>query len=64
MVERRQMSISQFSELMGIEPQQFLGVEVSRMAHTVTVLVESDDAELGNIPATVRQHTAEAEQRR
>lgn len=42
-IERRQMSVSQFSELMGIEPRAFIGVEVNRQRSTVTLVVEGDD---------------------
>lgn len=40
MVERRPMSVSQFSELVGIEPAQFIGVEVDRITSTVVLVVE------------------------
>lgn len=39
-VERTPISISQFCELLAIEPARFVGVEVNRRASTVTLVLE------------------------
>ena len=36
------MSVSQFAELVGIEPRQFLDVEVNRVTSTVTLVLEPE----------------------
>ena len=43
MIERQQISLSQFADLLAIEPERFLGVEVNRLKSTVTLILEGDD---------------------
>ena len=42
MIERQQISLSQFADLLAIEPERFLGVEVNRLKSTVTLILEGD----------------------
>jgi hypothetical protein len=42
-VERVPLSISQFSELVGIEPAQLISVEFSRSKSTVTLCLEPEE---------------------
>lgn len=52
-VERVPVSVSQFCELLGIEPEQFVGVEVQKPSSRVLILVEPDDGtDQRNLPAT------------
>ena len=37
------LSVSQFSELLGIEPKRFIDVEVNRQTSTVTVVLEPEE---------------------
>ena len=41
-VERREVSISQFCELLGIEPKRLIAVE--RKSSTMVLILEPDDA--------------------
>jgi hypothetical protein len=34
------LSVSQFSELLGIEPERFIGVDVDRLSSTITIVLE------------------------
>lgn len=39
------LSISQFSELLGIEPERLLDVEVSRQSSTITLVLQPKEAD-------------------
>ena len=42
-VARRSMSVSMFSELLGLTPRAFVGVEYDRHMSTVTLVLEPED---------------------
>jgi hypothetical protein len=42
-VERQPVSISQFAELMGIDPARFIGVDVQRHSTRVVLILEPDE---------------------
>jgi len=42
-VIREHLSISQFAELIGVEPARFLGVEVHRPQQRVTLVLEPEE---------------------
>ena len=43
-VERQSLSVSQLAELLGFEPERFIGVQVNRQSKTVTLFLEPVDA--------------------
>jgi hypothetical protein len=44
-VDRTPVSISQFAELMGIDPARFVGVEVERRSSRVLLVLEPEKAD-------------------
>jgi len=45
-VERRPVSVSQFSELMGIEPARLVDVEFSRRQSSVVLVLEPEEVDV------------------
>jgi hypothetical protein len=54
-VERQPVSISQFAELMGIDPARFVGVDVERQSSRVLLVLEPE-----KIDGIQRERTAAA----
>ena len=42
-IEIREVSVSQFSELLGLDPARFLGVQVDRQRQRIDILLEPED---------------------
>lgn len=42
-IDVRDVSISQFCELLGLEPERFIGVQVDRRAQRIGILLEPED---------------------
>jgi hypothetical protein len=54
-IERRAVSVSQFADLLGVDPQRLIGVE--RKGSTMILLLEpEDDTTVRDVPATQGQH--------
>lgn len=54
-VVREPLSISQFCELVGIEPARFVDVEVNRRASTVTLVLEPEEDTVAQTSGVIPQ---------
>lgn len=47
-VERQSLSVNQFAELLGFEPERFIGVQVNKQSQTIWLLLEPEEKEHAN----------------
>lgn len=43
-MDRQTLSVSQLAELLGFEPERFIGLQVNRQSKTITLFLEPQDS--------------------